>query len=255
MTDASNEDFVKGLQKQFGEPGHDNSHPNAQTWSGLGSSLLGATSATVSGLGKGIVNSVENSPLGSIPNDDGRSPVMNWAKSENKDYPVAEKAGRYAAEYAPLALLPELGGVRVASKIIPELPRVARVLGKGVEGAWKGAAGGAAEANVDTPSGDEAGRRVARGAAEGAGTTVALGAGQAALRAMPYWVLPAAIAGGELMHGRFLPWHIRHAMGMAHPLALLAAAAMGKFPGVTGALGAKEFGDDGGKPQKRPEPF
>lgn len=241
MTDASNEDFVKGLQKQFGEPGHDNSHPNAQTWSGLGSSLLGATSATVSGLGKGIVNSVENSPLGSIPNDDGKSPVMNWAKSENKDYPVAEKAGRYAAEYAPLVMLPELGGVRVASKIIPELPRVARVLGKGAEGAWKGAVGGATQGDPKT------------GAEVGAGTA----AGTAAFMAAPNWLktiigLGALEGGRDLAGGGRLPYGMWH---MAHPLALLAAAALGKFPGVTGALGAKAFGDEGGEPQKRPEPF
>jgi hypothetical protein len=235
MTDASSEDFVSGLKEQFGEPGHDMSHPNAQTWSGLGSSLLGATSATVSGMGKGAVSTFG----GMIPNEDGKSPVLNWAKSENTDYPIAEKAGRYAAEYAPLTLLPELGGVRVASKIIPELPRVARVLGKGVEGAWKGAVGGATQGDPKT------------GAEVGGGTA----AGSAAFMALPWWLKSALTTGaivGAREGGAHLPagsWHL------AHPLALLAAAALGKFPGVTGALGAKAFGDEGGEPQKRPEPF
>jgi hypothetical protein len=236
---SDKDDFIQGLQEQYGEPGHDKSHPSSETWSGLASNLLGATSATIGGLGKGAVQSFGNAPWGSIPNEDGKSPLLNWAKTEDKDYPVAEKAGRYAAEYGPLALLPELGGVRVASKIIPEFPRAARVIGKGLEGAWKGAVGGATQGDTKT------------GAAVGGGTA----AGSAAFMALPWWLKSALTTGavvGAREGGAHLPagsWHL------AHPLALLAAAALGKFPGVTGALGAKAFGDEGGEPQKRPEPF
>lgn len=239
MTDASSDDFVNGLKEQYGEPGHDNSHPNAQTWGGLASSLLGATSATVSGLGKGAVQSFGNAPWGSIPNADGQSPVLNWAKSENKDYPVAEKAGRYAAEYGPLALLPELGGVRAASKIIPEFPRAARIIGKGLEGTWKGAVGGATQGDAKT------------GAEVGGGTA----AGTAAFMAAPSWLkYMTGLAALEAAHsgGARLPWGSFH---MAHPLALMAASVLGKFPGLSGALGAKAFGGDSGGEQKRPEPF
>ena len=231
MTDASSDDFVNGLKEQYGEPGHDNSHPNAQTWGGLASSLLGATSATASGLGKGAVQSFGNAPWGSIPNADSQSPVLNWAKTEDKDYPVAEKAGRYAAEYGPLALLPEMGGVRAASKIIPEFPRAARIIGKGLEGTWKGAVGGATQGDTKT------------GAEVGGGTA----AGTAAFMAAPSWlkflvgmgVLDAAHEGG----GVRLPWGTYH---LAHPLATMAATVLGFAPGVSGALGAKAFGDDSG---------
>lgn len=238
MTDASSDDFVNGLKEQYGEPGHDNSHPNASTWGGLASSLLGATSATVSGLGKGAVQSFGNAPWGSIPDDDGKSPVMNWAKSENQDYPIAEKAGRYAAQYGPLAFLPELGGVRAASKVIPELPRLARIAGKGLEGTWKGAVGGATQGDPKT------------GAEVGGGTAAA----SAALSVAPSWLkYLAGLAALESVHagGVRLPWGSWH---MAHPLAALASAALGKVPGVSGALGAKAFGDTGGE-TKRPEPF
>lgn len=238
MTDST-EDFVKGLQKQFGDPGHDMSHPNSGTWSGLASNLLGSTSATISGLGKGLVTSVENSPLGSIPNEDGKSPVMNWAKSENKDYPVAEKAGRYAAQYGPLALLPNLGGERAAAWAIPELPRLARIAGKALEGTWKGAVGGATQGDPKT------------GAEVGGGTA----AGTAAFMAAPSWLkYMAGLAALESVRegGVRLPWGSWH---MAHPLAAMSAAVLGKAPGVSGALGAKAFGGDSGGEQKRPEPF
>ena len=236
---SDKDDFIQGLQEQYGEPGHDMSHPSSETWSGLASNLLGATSATIGGLGKGTVQSFGNAPWASIPNEDGKSPLLNWAKTEDKDYPVAEKAGRYAAEYAPLAVMPELGGVRAASKIIPEFPRAARVIGKGLEGTWKGAVGGATQGDTKT------------GAAVGGGTA----AGSAAFMALPWWLKSALTTGavvGAREGGAHLPagsWHL------AHPLALLAAAAMGKFPGMSGALGAKAFGGDSGDSQEKPDPF
>lgn len=208
-------------------------HFNSGTWSGLASDLLGSTSATIGGLERGAVNTIENSPLGSIPNEDNKSPVMNWAKTENKDYPVAEKAGRWAAEYAPLMMLPEAGAARGVAKVIPELPRLARVVGKGLEGTWKGAVGGATQGDPKT------------GAEVGGGTA----AGTAAFMAAPNWLktligIGALEGGHDLAGSGRLPWGMWHA---AHPLALLAAAALGKFPGLTGALGAKAFGDDNGK--------
>jgi hypothetical protein len=237
MTDASSEDFVKGLQRQYGEPGHDKSHPMA-SWGQLGSNLLGATSATVSGLGKGIVNTVESLPGASIPNEDGKSPVMNWAKSENKDYPVAEKAGRWAAEYGPLALMPDIGAPGAFARAVPELPRLARVAGKGVEGLWKGAVGGQTQGDAKT------------GAEVGGGTAAAA----SVLRQFPHIMWPAGFMAIEAARegGVKLPWGFWH---LSHPLAALAAAAMGLAPGVSGALGAKAFGDEGGSNQKRPEPF
>jgi hypothetical protein len=214
-----------------GRPDFGDRHPAAAGggWAETGEKLLGATSATIGGLGKGAVESFGNAPWGSIPNEDGKSPVLNWAKTEDKNYPVAEKAGRLAAEYAPLAMLPEAGAVRGMAKAIPEFPRVARVIGKGLEGTWKGAVGGATQGDPKT------------GAEVGGGTA----AGTAAFMAAPNWLktiigLGALEGGRDLAGGGRLPFGMWH---MAHPLALFAAAAMGKFPGLTGALGAKELGD------------
>jgi hypothetical protein len=217
-----------------GRPDFGDQHPAAAgggDWTGTAEKLLGATGATIGGLGKGAVQSFGNTPWGSIPNEDGKSPVLNWAKTEDKNYPVAEKAGRYAAEYGPLALMPELGGAGFAAKMVPELPRLARIVGTGIEGTAKGALGGATQG--DTKTGAEAG---------GAGA-----ASRAAFMAAPNWLktmiglgaLEAARSGGER-----LPWGSWH---MAHPLAIMAAALLGGKPGVTGAAAAKMFGggDDG----------
>ena len=235
MSDSS-EDFVNGLKEQYGEPGHDKSHPQAQSWSGLASNLLGSTSATISGMGKGVVQTFG----GMIPDDDGKSPVKNWAKSENKDYPVAEKAGRWTAEFGPLALLPSIGAEGVMARTIPEFPRVARVIGKGLEGTWKGGVGGTTQGDTKT------------GAEVGGGTAT----GTAAFMAAPSWVKTlAGLAALEGVRegGAKLPWGSWH---MAHPLALMAATLLGKFPGLSGALGAKAFGGQpGGDNQERREPF
>jgi hypothetical protein len=196
-----------------------------------GEKLLGATGATIGGIGKGAVQSFGNAPWASIPNEDGKSPVLNWAKTEDKDYPVAEKAGRYAAEYGPLALMPELGGAKFAAKMVPELPRLARIVGSGIEGTAKGAVGGATQG--DTKTGAEAG---------GAGAL-----GRAAFMAAPSWLkYLAGMAALEAAHseGGRLPWGSFH---MAHPLAIMAAALLGGKPGVTGAAAAKMFGGDSGQ--------
>jgi hypothetical protein len=195
-------------------------------WTGTAKDLLGSTSATISGLGKGAVESFGNAPWASIPNEDGKSPVLNWAKSENKDYPVAEKAGRWTAEYGPLALMPDIGAPGAFARAVPELPRLARVAGKGVEGLWKGAVGGQTQGDAKT------------GAEVGGGTAAAA----SVLRQFPKIMWPAGFMAYEAARegGAKLPWGAWH---LSHPLAALAAAAMGFAPGVSGALGAKAFGD------------
>jgi hypothetical protein len=195
-------------------------------WTGTAKDLLGSTSATISGLGKGAVESFGNAPWASIPNEDGKSPVMNWAKSENKDYPVAEKAGRWTAEYGPLALMPDVGLPGAFAKAVPELPRLARVVGKGAEGLWKGAVGGQTQGDAKT------------GAEVGGGTAAAA----SVLRQFPHLMWPAGFMAIEAARegGGKLPWGAWH---LSHPLAALAAAAMGLAPGVSGALGAKAFGE------------
>lgn len=206
--------------------------PSDGGWMGTAENLVGSTGATIAGLGKGAVQSFGNTPWGSIPNEDGKSPVLNWAKSENKDYPVAEGAGRLTAEYGPLALLPDLGLEGLTAKAIPELPRVANLIGKGLEGTWKGGVGGATQRDTKT------------GAEVGGGTATAYNA----YRMLPYqaqWMLPVAAimamskAGGE----GYVPWDVRHILSY---MAEAAMALSGKVPGVAGALGAKAFGDDSG---------
>jgi hypothetical protein len=250
MSDSS-EDFVNGLKEQYGEPGHDKSHPQAQSWSGLASNLLGSTSATISGMGKGLAQM--GAPPGgvSLREADPEGPVASWAKSENKDYPVAEKAGRWAAEYGPLAVMPETGGgeaamarlfsvPRNAAGQLEKLPRLAQVMSKGLEGTWRGGVGGATQGDTKT------------GAEVGGGTAT----GTAAFMAAPSWVKTlAGLAALEGVRegGAKLPWGSWH---MAHPLALMAATLLGKFPGLSGALGAKAFGGGGdGDNQERREPF
>lgn len=200
---------------------------------GLASKLLGSTSATIGGIGKGAVQSFGNAPWGSIPNEDGKSPLLNWAKTENKNYPTAEKAGRYAAEYGPLMMLPSVGLEGLAAKTIPEFPRAASIIGKGLEGTWKGGVGGATQGDPQT------------GAATGGGSAAAY----RAYRMLPHqaqWMLPVAAimamskAGGE----GYIPWDTRHILSY---LGEAAAGLSGKFPGVAGALGAKLFGDTDGK--------
>jgi hypothetical protein len=197
-------------------------------WLHAGGRLLGSTAATAIGAEKGLVQSFGNAPWGSIPNEDGKSPVLNWAKSENKDYPWAEGAGRLAGEYGPLAALPESGAGKAIEASMSDLPRLARVIGKGVEGTWKGAVGGTTQGDAAT-GGDVGG---------GAATAYS------AYRMLPHqaqWMLPiAAIWGASKAADQgYLHWEPRHILAY---LAEAAAALGGKFPGVGGALGAKAFG-------------
>lgn len=197
---------------------------------GVVGNLMGATGATFMGMAKGVAD------MGQHLAGDPEGPIGDFAKSENKDYPTAEKAGRYTAEYGPLLFLPELGAEGLAAKVIPELPRVARIVGKGLEGTWKGAVGGLTQGDTKT------------GAEVGGGTAAAT----AAFMAAPSWVktltglaaLEAARSGGVS-----LPWGSWH---MAHPLAAMAATALGKFPGLSGALGTKALGGGGGGEASQP---
>jgi hypothetical protein len=207
-----------------GRPDFGDQHP-AAAGGGLASDLLGSTSATISGLGKGLAQM--GAPPGgvSLREADPQGPVATWAKTENKDYPVAEKAGRWTAEYGPLALMPDIGAPGALARAVPELPRLARVVGKGLEGTWKGAVGGATQGDTKT------------GAEVGGGTAAAA----SVLRQFPQLMWPAGFMAIEAAReGVKLPWGFWH---LSHPLAALAAAAMGWAPGVSGALGAKALGD------------
>ena len=245
MSDSS-EAFVNDLKEQFGEPGPDNSHPMAP-WGG---GLLQKGVEYGGAFARGALKSAAQAPgLSAIE----PQKIVDWAKEKDPAHPDVEGYGRYLTpSTAILGALPDLP-MLAASASAPWLVRAGSKL---AQNAWKGAAGGATEANTDTPSGDEAASRVGRGAAEGMGTSVGLTAAQAGLRALPHWAMPAAIAGGELMHGHFMPWHIRHAI--AAGLASLAARAAKIPAGLVGAGGeaaSQKAGYEPGGGQEKPEPF
>jgi hypothetical protein len=221
--------FFSHLRELRGQ--HESSGDPSQSTFGR---LAGATEATVEGMGKGIANLSGNLPtLVGLP-----ALHSKWASSTNKDYPVAEAAGRYLPELGGLAALPEAGVGEAATELVPELakvPRVAKAVGKVGEGLWKGYAGGAAEG--DPKTGEEA------------------GAGSAAvwegLKAIPnkgYLLGPAMLMAYEASKGGYMPWDMRHALSY---FAEAAAAMTGKFPGVAGAMGAKAFGGGQPAPQQR----
>jgi hypothetical protein len=246
MSDSS-EDFVNDLKEQFGEPGPDNSHPMAP-WGG---GLLQKGVEYGGAFARGALKSAAQAPGLSAIEPQG---IVDWAKEKDPVHPDVEGYGRYLTPgTAVLGALPDLP-MLAASASAPWLLRAGSKL---AQNAWKSGLGGAAEANTDTPSGDEAGRRVARGAAEGVGTSVALTGAQTGLRALPHWVAPAAIAAGELAHGHFMPWHIRHAI--AAGLASLAARAAKIPAGLVGAGGEaasqKAGYEPGGGQAEKPEPF
>ena len=247
MTDASSEDFVNGLKEQYGEPGHDNSHPMAPWgggWLQKGVEYGGA-------FARGALKQAADAPgLRAIE----PQKIADWAKEKDPAHPDVEAAGRYVTPTnVMLGRLPDLGMLAAGTGA----PLALRAGSKIAQNAWKSAAGGAANANLDTPSGDEAGRRIGRGAAEGLGTGVAVTGAQAAARAMPYWLLPGLIAGGELAHGHFMPWHIRHAIAAGlTALALRAAKLPAGLVGAGGEAAAQQTGNEpGGSESEQPEPF
>lgn len=184
--------------------------------------------------------------------------IIDWAKEKDPKHPDVEGAGRYVTPTnIMLARLPDFtAGGRFA--LGPQASRLEHLAYLAAQNAWKSTLGGAAQADTDTPSGDEAASRTASGAAEGLGTGLAITGGQAALRALPHWVMPAAFAGGELMHGHFMPWHIRHAIaaGLAS-IAARAARIPGGLMGAAGEAAAQKGGYEpgGGGEEQSPEPF
>jgi hypothetical protein len=247
MTDASSEDFVNGLKEQYGEPGHDKSHPMAPWGGGFLQKGLEYGGA----FARGALKQAADAPgLRAIE----PQKIADWAKEVDPAHPKVEAAGRYVTPTSVvLGRLPDLG--MLAAKATA--PWALRAGSRLAQNAWKSTLGGAAEANVDTPSGDEAGRRITRGAAEGLGTGLAVTGAQAAARSMPYWMLPGLIAGGELAGGRFMPWHIRHAIAAGlTALALRAARLPAGLVGAGGEAAAQQTGNEpGGSQTERPEPF
>jgi hypothetical protein len=247
MTDASSEDFVSGLKEQYGDPGHDKSHPMAPWGGGLLQKGLEYGGA----FARGALKQAADAPaLRAIE----PQKIADWAKEVDPAHPDVEAAGRYVTPTSVvLGRLPDLPAL--AASATASWP--ARAASRLAQNAWKSTLGGAAEANVDTPSGDEAGRRIARGGAEGLGTGLAVTGAQAAARSMPYWMLPAMIAGGELAGGRFMPWHIRHAIAAGlTALALRAARIPAGLVGAGGEAAAQQTGNEpGGSETEQPEPF
>jgi hypothetical protein len=247
MTDASSEDFVNGLKEQYGDPGHDKSHPMAP-WGG---GLLQKGVEYGGAFARGALKQAAQAPGLSAIEPQG---IADWAKEKDPKHPDVEAAGRYVTPTnVMLGRLPDLG--MLAAKATA--PLAVRAGSKLAQNAWKSTLGGAANANLDTPSGDEAGRRIGRGAAEGLGTGLAVTGAQAAARAMPYWMLPGLIAGGELAGGHFMPWHIRHAIAAGlTALALRAARIPAGLVGAGGEAAAQQTGNEpGGSQSEQPEPF
>jgi hypothetical protein len=246
MSDSS-EAFVNDLKEQFGEPGPDHSHPMAP-WGG---GLLQKGVEYGGAFARGALKQAADAPGIRAIEPQG---IADWAKEVDPKHPDVENAGRYVTPTnVMLGRLPDLGMLAAGSTS----PWALRAGSKLAQNAWKSAAGGAANANLDTPSGDEAGQRITRGAAEGLGTGLATTGAQAAARAMPYWMLPGLIAGGELAGGHFMPWHIRHAIAAGlTALALRAAKLPAGLVGAAGEAAAQKTGNEpGGAQAEKPEPF
>ena len=245
--------FIGDLKSQYGEPGHDNSHPMAP-WGG---GFLQKGVEYGGAFARGALKQGFEAPGLRAIMPQGAS---DWIKSElsppagEAEHPKVEAAGRYVTPTSVvLGRLPDLS--MLAAKATA--PWALRAGSKLAQNAWKSTVGGAAEANVDTKSGDQAGANVTRGAAEGLGTGLAVTGAQAVARSMPYWMLPAMIAGGELAGGRFMPWHIRHAIAAGlTALALRAARIPAGLVGAGGEAAAQQTGNEpGGSQTEQPEPF
>lgn len=244
---SDSDDFVSGLREQYGEPGHDNSHPMAP-WGG---GFLQKGVEYGAAFARGALKQAALAPGLTAIEPQG---IIDYAKSKDPVHPDIEGYGRYLTPSAVAsAYLPDLPAL-AAAKSAPWLLRTASTT---AQNAWKSALGGASQADVDTKTPEEAASNVGRAGAEGVGTGLAVTAGQTALRALPHWVMPATIAAGELAHGHFMPWHIRHAI--AAGLASLAARAAKLPAGLVGAGGqaaAQKMGyEPGGDQQETPEPF
>ena len=257
MTDASSDDFVNGLKEQFGEPGHDNVAPDGPD---VGRRLAATRRDQRYGrrLGQGALSNRPPKRPGLDPQRSSRKArSLNWAKEKDPDYPVVGEApGDTAAEKRRArAACPT--GRRPWRRPRSFRMAGARGLGKRAQNAWKGAVGGAPKPTSKPRAATKPGAGSARGAAEGAGTTVGLTAAQAGLRALPHWAMPAAIAAGELAHGHFMPWHIRHAI--AAGLGGVAARAAEYRPGSSAQAARRRRKRQETNPvaanKNRPEPF
>ena len=155
--------------------------------------------------------------------------------SKDPDHPTAEWVGRQAADWAPVVgfdmTAPEVALPAAAARFAP---RAARLAGKALTGAYKGAIGGAAMQPKD----------VTRGGATGAETGAATGVARAGWGMLPGWAkagaigVPGSLAGiASLAHemgggGRYVsPWAVHHVMSALGGLAAAAAAG----PATTGA--------------------
>lgn len=249
MSDSS-EDFVKDLRELHGEPGPDMSHPQAPWGGGFLQKGMEYGAAFARGGLQGALDAPGVKTLSSMI-----EPQFVKDFLTEKKHPDVASAGSYVTP----------GNVALGG--LPDLPMLAAKAGAPwavragsnlAQNAWKSGLGGAAQADTDTKTPEEAATNVGRGAEEGVGTGLAVTAAQTGLRALPHWVAPAAIAGAELAHGHFMPWHIRHAI--AAGLAALAARAARIPAGLVGAGGeaaAKQAGyEPGGRQTERPElPF
>jgi hypothetical protein len=228
---ADDDKFFSGLKALHGQPAADQG--------GGWSRLAGATGATLEGVGKGIANVSGNLPtLIGLP-----ALHSQWASSTNKDYPIAEGAGKFAPDLAALAFLPNVGMEGLATEAVPALeqaPRLAKAVGNVGEAAWKGYVGGGTQGHPGAGSATATGSRTLLEAA----------------KAIPgkQFLLPAAMVAAAEMAGRgYTPWGVRH---MLSYLAEAAAALSGKLPGSSGAIGASIYDKvappDNGGPQKAP---
>lgn len=244
---SDSDDFVNGLREQYGDPGHDLSHPGAPWGIGLLEKGLEYGGAFARG---SLKQSAEAPGLRAmLP-----QAFEDWAKEKDPEHPDVESYGRYVTPTnVLLARLPDLPALAASAQASWPVRAASQL----AQNTWKSAIGGATQADTDTPSGKEAARRTARGAAEGVGTSLGLTAAQSALRALPHWMAPGVIAGVEMMHGRYMPWHIRHAI--ASGLAAIAARAAQIPAALVGAGGEaaaqREGYEPGGGEQQNQEPF
>lgn len=192
--------------------------------------------------------------LGGSGKPDSPDALRRWADSDDPNHPIAETAGRWGADVAPMFAMPEFaeGAVMratpqvysaLASRVGPKMAKT--MLDRGLpwatgaarvaEGTGQGAIGGA------TVGGGDEGQNIGTGAEFGGGS---------ALTHMAWNALPARLrhalmaAGGITALGmaeghRYMPWPVAHAVGYGIVPTLAGLAASIAKPGVAGQLGAR----------------
>lgn len=196
-----------------------------------------AAMAAVRGAGKEAVQTVQSAPWATpIPETkDSPSPLMSWARSKDPQHPMAEGAGRLAADVAPTFAIPELSPLsRLAS-----ISRIGPALERGGQALWKGAIGGGSQPTSDRE----------RGAETGAGTALTGAAARGAWGLLPHsaqrmigYGLPALAALAMMQRGKggghgFWPLH--YATEAVAPVVGAGVAGLAGAPGAAGALGAR----------------